>query len=969
MSIGPTTLGLIILIINHGKYLCCPTECTCDIPTANTVKCAKLPNKPIPNDTSILKLEAIGLSSLDQIDWVLFPSTLSELYLGDNQISILTDKVFQRFKNLSILSINNNNLHEIPRNIFNNASNLLQLDLSNNNIQSLTSETFNGLNNVLILNLSYNYLEVIENTTFQSIDNLQTLDLRYNNEIDTSNVNLQVVSNSLQNLYLQGCGIEINGLVILENLIELTNLDLTDNYIPCIYESTFPKLQKLQHLSVNNCSIINISSNVFRNSMPALVSISMDLNLITEFRGNIFNGLSQLTTISLQQMPYMEYMNTQSFRGIPSLEFLFLSNNPHLSFLNSQIFVGLKNLQYLDIGYNHLSRFQHMGYQDFQNITINLQGNNLTCDCDLSWIKEHINGSDEILNLHFLHSEKLECSLYENNSVSIMHINSLQQNLCDGHYDQTTDSGLKTLKIGSSVRIPCDISGYVKPTVTWNLPSTYFHLHMGHPSSVREHPSTADIKSDGSFHTGHNWHDSGSYYFELKSDTDRIVVLQDGSLYIDYVLRSDNGQYSCIVQTLHKKYTKTFTIHFYDTMKDVKIMSFVVGLACAASFFMLNIIYASSLALARRCVNQRRREAIVKLVDNLEQYKTTQMARLRDNYNSQLAQIRDKYHQRLEHIRSNYTSQVLRVRNGASSFKEGASNKVGTIRGNYKSVRENYYNQLGKLKDYSSTQLSQLREGYSNQVLKIRDYGSLQLGRFHHKYKLKQQHVMQLLEMMKMDNCRNMFDNECVRTESMILETHLADPEGEEILPSPLDSANVSDSEYVTATDSEDNDDDREGDVSEISNPQSNTSYAGTSSLHGSHTAKIIDLHYQEKLIESDIDSCHYENDQGLAGQESDAVASCSHLENLQSWTRNGQDMADTSHIDQQMLATSSQEMADTSQENGQAIFTRDNLAASTPNSISTRSLSVSIPMIDDSFSSAENKVTYHWENELETDV
>jgi hypothetical protein len=200
------------------------------------------------------------------------------------------------------------------------------------------------------------------------------------------------------------------------------------------------------------------------------------------------------------------------------------------------------------------------------------------------------------------------------------------------------------------------------------------------------------------------------------------------------------------------------------------------------------MIYALISALIRRCINQRRKDAILKLVENIDQYKSAQLSKLKDNYYSQLNRIRDGYHNQLERIRENYTSQAMRFKSGASQRKEWASQKVDTI-------RENYNSQVTRLKENSAQKLEQLRDTYNNQLLKIRDYGSAQMTRIHKKYKLQQRHVIKLLETMNFDNCRVIIDSECVRTESMIFETNLTHPDLN--IPS---TESDSDLEYHTAS-------------------------------------------------------------------------------------------------------------------------------------------------------------------------
>jgi hypothetical protein len=218
---------------------------------------------------------------------------------------------------------------------------------------------------------------------------------------------------------------------------------------------------------------------------------------------------------------------------------------------------------------------------------------------------------------------------------------------------------------------------------------------------------------------------------------------------------------------------------------EVKIFSLFVGLGCAASFFMLNLIYVFIAAAARKCISQRRREAIMQFLENFDQYKTNKLASLRENYNNQGARIRETYQNRMTKLRENYNTQMTRLREGASHIKEGTTHRVDIIRDKYQIKQR-------KLREYSSQQLHQLRDTYNTQLLKVRDYGSLQLGKIHKKYKLKQKHMIKLLDTLNIDNCRTVIESECTRTESMLFEA-------EDILCTP-ESRSLCSDEYVTAS-------------------------------------------------------------------------------------------------------------------------------------------------------------------------
>ena len=227
----------------------------------------------------------------------------------------------------------------------------------------------------------------------------------------------------------------------------------------------------------------------------------------------------------------------------------------------------------------------------------------------------------------------------------------------------------------------------------------------------------------------------------------------------------------------------------YNILFEVKIMSLVVGTACAVTFFLLNAVYVSIMWVARKLINKRRRERINKLLVNLDDYRTTQIQRIRTNYSYQLGRIREHYNVQSMRLKDNYNVQMKRVR-------QGCSNQVERI-------RDNYHTRLTNLKDYSSHQIHQIREATNNQIVRIRDYGSLQMDRLKETYKLQQQHVLKVIEAMNLENCRTIVETECLRTESMIFDISFPDLDDDNTLSEVSSQHSQNDSVYATALNSD----------------------------------------------------------------------------------------------------------------------------------------------------------------------
>lgn len=780
--------GVLVILLNVVFVQGCPPQCSCEGYSGTvTVKCinSSLTSVPmgIPGNTTVLNLHGNQITDLTYgLDHLVHLETLD---ISSNQISAIN---IPKGLNISMLYLQNNRISILHPWAFQNITNLNELNLANNGLTHIEHNSFTGIQNLQHLNLSYNDISVLDGIT--DLEGIISLDLTHSLS-SIQEINLTVFS-SVEELILKGNEIKVLNWTMFHGLDRLKFLDLCDNLIPYIDSESFPVLPALIKLRLDRNQISYITNDAL-DSVSSLETLTLDRNKLAEIPDQTFHFLSKLVDLSISQMENLVYLSENVFSGLKHLQTLKLCQNPRLSFIHIHLFSELDNLQHLNLSFNNISNIPPTTFPpDLRNLSVDLLGNTFICDCGLDWLISIVQSNDT--NPNILHKDQLKCSSSNSNNEYQLIKQDREELHCD-QFNVSTNHSYISARIGSSVRIACDIEGSSIAKITWITPrNKHLTFHNYHHLILRGVPSLADVDlQNGSFHKDHEWHRSDVYYSELESWRDRMVVLQDGSLYIDYVLRMDSGPYICRVEDPLGNVSSVEIIFRLDHrfISEVKIMSVLVGLGCSASFFMLNLIHVVIASLAVRCINQRRREKILQLIENLDNYRSTQLGRLKENYNSQLGKIRDTYHNRVAKLRENYVHQRARFRSGASHIREGASQKVDTIKDNY-----NY--QLGKLRDYSSHQVEQLRERYNNQLMKIREYGSMQLGRAREKYKLQQQHVLKILETMNLDNCRTVFDTECVRTESMLfvddfnVETEVTN------FPSPTDSASIS--EYETAS-------------------------------------------------------------------------------------------------------------------------------------------------------------------------
>ncbi|NWW74193.1 LRC19 protein, partial [Climacteris rufus] len=107
---------------------------------------------------------------------------MTKLSLKDNKITLKDhDKgILGSFINLTELYLNENNITVLYNHSFYNLKKLITLDISNNCISTVHKAAFAGLHQLSVLNLSYNMIAQLDSDAFTSLERLTVLNLEYN---------------------------------------------------------------------------------------------------------------------------------------------------------------------------------------------------------------------------------------------------------------------------------------------------------------------------------------------------------------------------------------------------------------------------------------------------------------------------------------------------------------------------------------------------------------------------------------------------------------------------------------------------------------------------------------------------------------------------------------------------------------------------------------------------------------------
>ena len=322
---------------------------------------------------------------------------LKMLNLANNKLSTLPPELFADTKDLHQLHLQNNSINVLAPGLLGDLSQLVALDLSSNELTSewVNANTFTGLLRLIVLNLSHNRINKLDSAvfrdlyalqilrlednaitsipenTFASLYNLHTLILSdnklttihsytfnglyvlsllslENNDIETIHAEALKNSSSLQDLHLNGNKLyEVPA--ALKDVPTLKTLDLGDNHIASVDNTTFASLQHVYGLRLTENNIVNISKGVF-DKMASLKILNLSFNKIRKVEPSAFDGNLNLHAIRLDGNYLTDI--TGLFAKLPNLQWLNISDNQLEVFDYSLIPTGLK---WLDIHANQIA--------------------------------------------------------------------------------------------------------------------------------------------------------------------------------------------------------------------------------------------------------------------------------------------------------------------------------------------------------------------------------------------------------------------------------------------------------------------------------------------------------------------------------------------------------------------------------------------------------------------------------------
>ncbi|XP_049846539.1 toll-like receptor Tollo [Schistocerca gregaria] len=351
-------------------------------------------------------------------------SSLSVLHLADNRLVSLPPELFADTRDIKEVYLRNNSVNVLAPGLFNDLSQLLVLDLSHNELTAewVNSATFSGLVRLVILNLSHNRIAKLETAVFRDLYSLQILRLE-ENVIENIPENTFASLYNLHTLFLSG-----NRLVSIESytfngLYVLSLLSLDNNLISNIHPAALKNSSSLQDLHLNGNSLVAVPSVLL--DVPMLRTLDLGENHISEIANSSFSDMQHLYGLRLTDNN-IGNITKGTFDRMSALKILNLSRNKIYG-IESGAFDNNKNLQAVRLDGNYLTNIDGLFNKLERLIWLNISDNKLEwfdyalIPTGLQWLDIHANQITELGNYLEIESQ-LHLSTFDASSNKLTEV-------------------------------------------------------------------------------------------------------------------------------------------------------------------------------------------------------------------------------------------------------------------------------------------------------------------------------------------------------------------------------------------------------------------------------------------------------------------------------------------------------------------------------------------------------------------
>ncbi|KAF4076393.1 hypothetical protein AMELA_G00214700 [Ameiurus melas] len=316
---------------------------------------------------------------------------------------------------------------------------------------------------------------------------------------------------------------------------------LQDNAIGQIRAVDLSGLGHLHYLYLQNNSISALEASAFV-SLGQLLELALNGNRLNLIYADAFRGLEHLRILYLAGN-HINRLEEYTFRGLQRLQELHLQENT-MEVLDEQALMGLSSLALLDLSKNNLRTLSAVTLRPLISLQVlRITDNPWRCDCALHWLRGWINTEGQ--RLLSSADRRLLCSEPPRLShLSLVEVpaNSL---VCIPPAVQLEPREL-SVRLGESIRVSCQASGYPQPQVTWRKVS-YGRAQLSPRGLVQEEGTDGDSRKSVTVKPGGNGVNVGNRG-QTDDGRDRESFDQDtgsGMLFLSNVTVAHAGRYEC----------------------------------------------------------------------------------------------------------------------------------------------------------------------------------------------------------------------------------------------------------------------------------------------------------------------------------------------------------------------------------------------------------------------------------------
>ena len=253
---------------------------------------------------------------------------------------------------------------------------VISLDFSGQNIDHITGHLFRALTSLESLNLSNNIIRILYANAFTRSTSLGDLDddLSKKEQIHLIDNDMSITGLvNLKDLDLSNNLISRLSALAFSKLFKLEDLNLSNNKIRSLPASVFSDLVELEDLNLNNNEIRSLSVSLF-NNLSELETLDVSNNKIRSLSATVFSTLSKLEELNISHNG-IRSLSATVFSNLSALKELGISDN-QIASLPTDVFSSLTNLEYLWLHNNNLTSVTANAFANLTNLKgLALDGN------------------------------------------------------------------------------------------------------------------------------------------------------------------------------------------------------------------------------------------------------------------------------------------------------------------------------------------------------------------------------------------------------------------------------------------------------------------------------------------------------------------------------------------------------------------------------------------------------------------